>query len=183
MSFSLWHHLLYFTEDIIMLLWHHLLWFIEDIIMYFDSVKVIQWNHNDLLILIYSYQYIWTLWNFKLCVHLYTGNDRNNSWVFMMRALTDMYLIRTKFMYVYFLAKLLILIDNVKVFLKVLNCSVFEHWLTLNWNRKELKIIFALLKWRETNRLFPGIVIESESFLPEGIKLLFWVIYVNIQYI
>lgn len=31
----------------------------------------------------------------------------------MMRALTDMYLIRTKFMYVYFLAKLLILIDNV----------------------------------------------------------------------
>lgn len=44
-----------------------------------------------------------------------------------MRALTDMYLIRTKFMYDYFLAKLLILIDNVKVFLKVLNCSVFEH--------------------------------------------------------
>lgn len=63
-----------------------------------------------------------------------------------MRALTDMYLIRTKFMFVYFLAKLLILIDNVQVFLKVLNCSVFEHWLTLNWNRKELKIIFALLK-------------------------------------
>lgn len=184
MSFSLWHHLLYFTEDIIMLLWHHLLWFIEDIIMYFDSVKVIQWNHNDLLILICSYQYIWTLlWNFKLCVHLYTGNDINNSWVIIMRALTDMYLIRTKFMFVYFLAKLLILIDNVKVFLKVLNCSVFEHWLTLNWNRKELKIIFALLKWRETNRLFPGIVIESESFLPEGIKLLFWVIYVDIQYI
>lgn len=113
MSFSLWHHQLYFTEDIIMLLWHHLLWFIEDIIMYFDSVKVIQWNHNDLLILIYSYQYIWTLWNFKLCVHLYTGNDINNSWVIIMRAFTDMYLIRTKFMFVYFLAKLLILIDNV----------------------------------------------------------------------
>lgn len=30
-----------------------------------------------------------------------------------MRAFTDMYLIRTKFMFVYFLAKLLILIDNV----------------------------------------------------------------------
>lgn len=82
--------------------------------MYFDSVKVIQWNHNDLLILIYSYQYIWTLlWNFILCVHLYTGNDRNNSWVIIRRAFTDMYLIRTKFMYDYFLAKLLILIDNV----------------------------------------------------------------------
>lgn len=38
-----------------------------------------------------------------------------------------MYLIRIKFMFVYFLVKFLILIDNVQVFFKVLNCFVFEY--------------------------------------------------------